>query len=274
MNRREFLPLLAGPALAQELKNPGRGRQVVMDALAAMGGDRFLGMKDRVEEGRAYSFYRERLSGLTQAKLSIRYLTRPEPPPVGFIGQRERQALGKKQDVYSVYADTGSFEITYRGARPLDEALVARWRESLLHNVFYTLRMRIGEPGLTFESAGTDIFENRPCEVVDIIDGENRITKVWFLQSAKYPVRQFWERRDPKTRERDEEVTVFDKHRDTGGGIVWPLTVRRERNGERIFEMYAESVKVNQGLTDELFSIPAGIPVLDSKSSNIKPGKK
>jgi hypothetical protein len=44
-----------------------RGKRLINECLQAMGGDRYLGMETRIESGRAYSFYRERLSGLSIA---------------------------------------------------------------------------------------------------------------------------------------------------------------------------------------------------------------
>src|SRR5690349_15335477 len=86
--------LLAGLAVSGAESNQERGKRVIDEAVAALGGNRFLTMEDRVESGRAYSFYREQLSGLSFAKVYTRYLTRPEPPVAGFFGVREREAFG------------------------------------------------------------------------------------------------------------------------------------------------------------------------------------
>jgi len=43
---------------------------------------------------------------------------------------------------------------------------------------------------------------------------------------------------------------------------MWPFTVHRERNGEKIFEMYSDTVVVNQGLKDDLFTLPASMKIL------------
>jgi len=261
--RTALLALLCLPACAQTVNDPARAKLVIDAALQALGGDAFLRMQDRVEEGRAYSFYREQLSGLSRAKIYTRYLTRPEPPPPDFFGQRERQAFGKKEDVFIVFNEEGGFEITYRGAKPLPPATLERYRDSLQHNIFYLLRMRLGEPGLTFEYRGSNIYENTPVDVVDILDSKNRVTTVYFQQSTKLPVRQSWENRDPATKRKFEEITVYSKYRDVGGGVQWPLVVRRERDGEKIFEMFADSVAINQGLTDALFTLPANVKILD-----------
>ena len=247
---------------------------MVDEAVEALGGPRFLAMRDRVEEGRSYAFYRENLSGMSRVKFYFRYLTAPEPMPPDYVGLRERRAFGKNEDVYILYNEEGAWEVTYRGAKPLPPEILESYRETLFHNVLYTLRMRLREPGLIFDAAGTDIVDNQPANVVDIIDSHNRSTRVWFHHLSKLPIRQRWERREEKTRYRVEEITIFDKYRDVGGGVLWPYVIRRERNGERNFEMYADSISINRDLLDDLFTLPAGIKMLPPGGSNIRPGRK
>ena len=182
------LPLIA--ALASAETSQERGKRVVDGALSALGGDKFLAMQDRVEFGRAYSFYRQELSGLSFAKVYTRYLTRPEPPVPGFLGVREREAFGKKEDSSVLFNEKEAFEITFRGARAIPDEQYDRFRESTLRNVFYILRQRMGEPGLVFESRGSDVVDNQPVERVDITDGDNRVITVDFQSSTKLPVRQ------------------------------------------------------------------------------------
>jgi hypothetical protein len=230
-----------------------RARKVIDDAVAALGGDKFLKMEDRVESGRAYSFYRENLSGLSIAKIYVRYLTVPPAKSGEDLGLRERQAFGKNEDSAVVFREDGGFNVSYRGAKAMSKDDFERYRESTLHNIFYILRQRLEEPGLTFESRGSDVVDHLPVEIVDIIDSANRATRVFFHQTTKLPVRQSWSRLDPKTRDRDEEVTIFDRYRENQG-IQWPQQVTRERNGEKIYQIFAESVVFNQDLTDDLFA--------------------
>ena len=240
-----------------------RGKRVVDEALAALGGERFLAMQDRVESGRVYSFYRERLSGLSLAKIYTRYTLRPEPPVPGKIWVRERQSFGKaERDGAVLFTDDNAYQVTYRGARPVPAETLDRYRETTLHNVLYILRQRLGEPGLTFDYQGSDVVDNAPVDIVDITDSDNRTVTVYFSQTSKLPIRQKWVRRDPKTRDRIEEVTIFSKYRDAGGGAQWPYDIQRLRNDEKIFQIYSDSVEINKRLTDDLFLLPLGITVL------------
>ena len=269
MNRVFVLALaVAGLAPLGAEPTQDRAKQVIDQAVQALGGQAFLHMRDRVESGRAYSFYREELSGLSLATIYTRYLTRPEPPVPDTLQVREREAFGKNQDSAVLFNEKGDgYEITWRGARPLPDDTLQRYKDSTLHNVFYIFRQRLGEPGLTFMSRGSDIWENQPVDIVDITDNDNRTTTVYFSQDSHLPVRQVYYRRDPQTKDRIEEETVFAKYRDVGGGVQWPFNIRRERNGEKIYEIFSDSVAINKDLTDNLFTLPANMKILKTPKS-------
>lgn len=251
--------LIAALTLAASAEtNAERGKRVINEAVAALGGEAFLTLKDRVESGRAYSFYREQLSGLSIATIYTRNL---DAPPDGQLAQRERQAFGKDEDSAVIFSEGQGWEITYRGARPLPETTTKRHRETTRKNIFYILRHRLKEPGLILESKGSDVVDNQPVEVVDIIDADNEVVTVWFHRSTKLPVKQLFFRRDPVTKDRIEEITIYSKYRDVGG-VEWPYAISRSRNGEKIFQLFAESVQINQNLTDDLFTIGPSTKIL------------
>jgi hypothetical protein len=260
MNSRSLILLacctLASAAAAETAAE--RGKRVVGEALQKLGGDAFLRVEDRVESGRGYGFYREELSGFALVKIYTRYLA----PVPGQLAVRERDAQGKNEDSAVLFTESGAWELTFRGARPLADLRYANYQDSALRNIFYILRQRLGEPGLALYSQGMDMHENRPVEIVDITDAENRTVTVYFDQLTKLPVRQIFKRRNPEYKDFDTEVTVFSKYRDVGGGVQWPCAIWRERNGEKTFELYSDSVAINRGLKDDLFALPANLKIL------------
>jgi len=240
-----------------------RGKRVVYEALKALGGDAYLQMNDRVESGRAYSFYREQISGLDRATIYTRYL----PPVPGKVEVRERENFGAKEDSGGfLLLENAGWEITYRGARPLEADKYASYQISTLRSILYILRQRLNEPGLSFYSQGSDMFENRPIEIVDITDAATNTVTVYFDARNKWPVRQSFRRRNEQFHDFDTEVTIFGLYRDVGGGVMWPCNIRRERNGERVYEMFADQVQINQNLSDDLFRLPQDVVK--------KPGRK
>ncbi|HEY3741478.1 MAG TPA: hypothetical protein VGL53_16615 [Bryobacteraceae bacterium] len=269
MNRRGFLKLAAGAsgalAASAKLSFAGediavRGKRVIAECLEALGGKAFLAMQDRTEDGRAYSFYNEKLSGLSIAKIYTRHV---DNPPAGELPVREREAFGKDGDFGVLFtAKKEGWDYSYRGARPLPDATVQRYLEGYYHNFFDIVRHRYNEPGMIFESQGSDVLLNEPVEVVDITDSENRVTTVYVHYSTKLPVRQRFYRRDPIIKERREEVSEFSKFRDVGGGVQWPFTIRKSRDTEKVYEIYSERVVINQGLSDAMFALDPGTKIL------------
>src|SRR5947209_3819100 len=136
--------LLGAAALLSAETNAERGKRVVNEAVAALGGDKFLSIEDRIEEGRAYSFYRERLSGLARAKIYTRYLSAAGHDAVA---QRERQAFGKDEDYGILFFEDKAYEVTFRGARPIPQDRWDRYVLSTRRNILYFLGFRDGQQG-------------------------------------------------------------------------------------------------------------------------------
>ncbi|MCU1338686.1 MAG: hypothetical protein JWO19_4267, partial [Bryobacterales bacterium] len=92
--KRILYTLVAAASLAGAQGIEAQGRKVIDDAIAALGGQKFLTVKDRIETGRAYSFFHDQLSGLSVAKIYTRYIAVP-PDRTGIdLGIQERQAFG------------------------------------------------------------------------------------------------------------------------------------------------------------------------------------
>jgi hypothetical protein len=259
MTRRTFaLSLAASTAFAAESAKE-RGKRLVDKVISAVGGDAFRNMRTRTETGRAYSFYREQLSGLAIAHIYTKYL----PPDAGTgILELQRQVFGKKLDDAVLFTESEAFEVTFRGARPLADDRVQQFRETTLHDVFYILRQRFSEPGIEFESAGSDVIENQPVEALDIFDAENRNVRVWVNSTTFLPAKQRFYRWDPTINDRREEVTRYSKYRDVGNGVMWPHATERERDTEKNFELYSEKVTVDDSLPGSMFELPNGIRIL------------
>src|SRR5947209_9571392 len=93
-----LLLFLMGVAALAQTPAEQRGKNLIDDAIQALGGDKFLKMEDRIESGRAYSFYREEISGLSIAKMYTRYITIAQGKSGEQLGLRERQSFGKNED--------------------------------------------------------------------------------------------------------------------------------------------------------------------------------
>jgi hypothetical protein len=236
-----------------------RAKRVVDEALEALGGQAFLHMDDRIETGRSYSFDNGKLAGTILTTIYTRYLT----PVPGKVAMLEKDAFGKQDESTSglLYTQEGAWDYTFHGARPLEDQRLAEHNDNILHNIFYILRQRLNEPGMSLYSQGADLWENRAVEVVDITDADNNTVTVYFSKNDKVPVRQTFRRRNTTYNDFDTEATLFAKYH-LSEGIQWPMDIRRDRNGVKIYEMYTDSVEFNKNLKDSVFTLPSKLKVL------------
>ena len=258
--RRGFLLSVAAavPALAADSPKE-RGRQLAEKIIDGLGGDGFRNMHTRTEIGRAYSFYRDQISGLSLARIYTQYGGSGEG---GGLREMQRQVFGKKQEDAVIFTAIEAFEVTFRGAKPLTDERVRQFRETTLHDIFYILRERYDEPGVEFEDAGADIIENQSVRSLDVFDAENRQLRVWVNAINFLPVKQRFRRWDPIINDWREEVTRYTKYRDVGHGVKWPYSTERERDTEKLFEMYSDHVTVDDALPESMFELPNGIKIL------------
>lgn len=264
MTRREFgLTFAAAAGALKAETSADRGKQLVNKTIDGLGGDAFLNMRTRTEMGMVSSFYRDKLTGFSVARVYTKYLLPGEfKPGETQVGEVQRQVLGKKQEDTVLFMTTGAYEVTYRGAKPLPDDQVDRFRDNTLHDIFYILRQRLNEPGMSFEASGADVVENQPVETLDIYDSENRHVTVWVNSDTWLPVKQRFYRWDPLINDRHEEVTHYTKYRDVGNRVMWPHEIARDRDTEKLSQLNSERVTINDPLSDSLFQLPGGIKIL------------
>lgn len=249
--------LMAAPALPQA--GPNKGKDIIDQAIAALGGDRFLDMRYRVASGRVFSFFRDQLSGYDLAKIYTEYL--PQPPAKG-LAIREREVLGKKQDYSYLFLPDQGWDITYRGARPIDDERWDRYARSTENDVLYILKVRSKESGMQFDYVGSDVYLSTHVEIVDITDAQDRTVRAYFDHDTKLPIRQTFSWLDPQTKYRNDEMADYGKYRDIGGGIMWPFTIERQRNGYKTYQLFANTVEAGEPGPANIFELPAGAKVL------------
>jgi len=260
MNRIVWMvPVLAAAAASQSAETrQARAKRVVDEAIEALGGQAFLHMQDRVESGRSYSFDNGKLAGTILTTIYTRYL----PPVPGKVEMLEKDAFGRQDESTSglLYTMDGAWDYTFHGARPLEDQRLADHNDNVLRNIFYILRQRLSEPGMSLYSQGSDLWENRAVEIVDITDADNNTVTVYFSKNDKVPVRQTFRRRNTTYGDFDTEATLFAKYH-WSDGIQWPMDIRRDRNGVKIYEMYTDTAEFNKDLKDSVFTLPSKLKV-------------
>lgn len=250
-----FISVLTAASFAQGVSSP-KAEAILEETIAALGGKAFQTVSTLEEKGRAYSFRRDKMVGRAIIRIVTKYPS-PEKAPPGAPAFLEHQYYGEKEETAAITLYDRTFDITYRGYTPVDEENTARIREGRLHNFFYIARQRLPREKYIVEYIGTDIVRNQPAVGIRLVDPDFRVTELWVHRTTKLPMRQEFTRRDPKTNLPIQEVTEWDKYREVGEGIQWPLYVLRESRGTKIFEMFTSEVRINPPVKDEVFELPS-----------------
>ncbi len=56
-------------------------------------------------------------------------------------------------------------------------------------------------------------------------------------------------------------MSYFSKYRDVNG-VQWPFQIDRSRNGEKLVEIFSDTVQINKDYKDDLFTLPSTMKVL------------
>lgn len=221
--------------------NAQKARQLINQAIQALGGQAYLNLKDIRQEGRAYSFSHGEANSL--GTLFWRFWKWPD---------KDRIELTKQRDViYIVNGDQG-YETTFRGTRPDEAKNVTeslRLREFSLDHV---LRLWLVEPDVALFYEGQTVADNREAERVTIMNGKKQAVTLYFDHENHLPIQKTFTWRDQQTRDRNEETEVYGDYH-LIQGINTPFQVVREHNGEMTRQRFLTSVTYNTGIADSLF---------------------
>lgn len=237
-------PAASSPAQAipTDQANSQKAKQIIDQAIQALGGQAYLKVIDMKMEGRGYSFHHGEPNSL--GTVFWRFKKFPD---------KDRVELTKKRDIIQIYTGDKGFEITYKGVRPLEhkEELdpYIRRRHYALDTV---LRQWLDQPGVALFYEGQTVASQKQTEQVTIMNNKNEAVTVNIDINSHLPVKKSYSWRDPADKERNVEDEIFDNYRPVQN-VMTPFDTTRMFNGEMSAQTFLTNVSYNQDLSDTLF---------------------
>lgn len=210
----------AKPA-AQPQTNQQKARAIVDQMIQALGGQAYLNVQDYYAEGRLGSFHNETLEGWS---LFYRFWKWPN---------QERTELTKQRDIVRLYLADQAYEITYKGIQILNPEKDDRVKQALVRRYYSlenVLREWVSEPGVLLLDEGPSISEGQMAEKITIINSKNESVTILVSPETHLPMEKRFSTRDPRYRDRDEEVTIYGNWK-VIQGINTPRITLTRRNG-------------------------------------------
>lgn len=231
-------PLFNSPANA-------KARQIVQQAIAAMGGSAFLGEKYRSGHGRVYSF--DSMGGLASPGVQFWSFNR--------FPDAERVELTKKRNVVYIYNGDKGWQVTFRGVEPLPAKALRQFQESRDHSMETVLRLWAQNPQTLMIYRGVNMVDQGQVDSVDFSNSTGETVGIDFDINSHLPVRVHWRQNDPLTGGYYEKSITYGNYQKIDG-ITTPLIVQNYEGTQRVQQIFYDEMNFAP-LPDRLFEPPA-----------------
>lgn len=232
----------ANPVAAVPLDdNARKAKALVEQAIQALGGQTYLNIRDREQQGRGYGFHHGRPSGGGAVFWSFAQFP-----------DKERVEITKERDIAELYVGNKGYEITYKGARPIDEKDLTDYLRRRQFSLDMVLRTWVNDPGVAFLYEGNAIAAQHPALQVTLINSKNEAVTLYFDVDSHLPVKKSFTWRDPVDKQKNIEEEIYENYRQVQG-VMAPYNITRFFNGDMAGERFLNSVTINRGLDQSMF---------------------
>jgi hypothetical protein len=233
-----------------------RGRQLMDQMVAALGGDAWLNRKDMQFHGRVASFFQGRPNGMIiefDAWHQFPDATHQEAERIGFLTDKSMIFPGKKVYVVQIWSGGEGYEVTYKGKTTLPKDQVEDFYRRQAHSLEEVVNKWLKAPGVMVLYDGTSMVERRMADKVTILSADNDAVTIDLDSTTHLPLRRTFEWRNTTFKDHDEDVEEYNDYH-TFQGLPTPLTITRYHNGDMASQRFLTQVQYNTGLPHELFN--------------------
>jgi hypothetical protein len=232
-----------------------RGRALIDQMIAALGGHAWLNRTSVQMEGRGSAFFHgEPNPYIIEYHETDRLAASGQPAAerVGFLTERGMILPGKKIDVVQIWEDGHGYEITYKGKTELPKEQVDDYYRRRAHSVEEVVHSWINAPGVMIIAEGSGMVGRRLADKVTVLSANNDAVTLELDANTHLPVRRTFQWRNPQFKDYDEESEDYDDYH-TVQGLPTPMTITRYHNGDMSGQRYLTKVTYNVPLDAALF---------------------
>lgn len=236
----------AAPISLMDDANARQAKSIIERGIQALGGDAWLTLRDKEQQGRTYSLHHGRPSGAGTIFWSF-----SEFP------DKERVELTKERDVTELFVGDKGYEITFRGVHPVEEKDLVDYLRRRRFSLDNVLRTWVNDPTMVILYDGHAIAAQHDSEQVSLINAKNERVVLYFDSDNHLPIKKAFEWRDPVDKQKNLEEEIYENYRPISG-IMAPYNVTRYFNGDMSNQRFLNSVTINQGLDQAMFDPNSG----------------
>lgn len=230
----------------EALKNADQAKTAIQQGIQALGGQTYLTIRDREQQGRGYGFHSGRPTGA--GGLFWSFYEYPD---------KERVEFTKERDIAQIYVGNKGYEITYKGPHPLEQKDLEDYLRRRHFSLDVVLRTWVNDPKVVLIYDGNAIAAQHPAVQVTLINENNEAVDLYFDTYTHLPVKKTFEWRDPVDKQKNLEEEIYENYKPVSG-IMAPFNLTRYFNGDMSNQRFLNSVTINQGLDQSMFDPNSG----------------
>ena len=239
----------AAPAITldkEAIQNSDKAKTIIQQGIQALGGQTWLTLRDVEQQGRGYSFHHGTPTG--GGGPFWRFTEFPD---------KDRVEFTKDRDIAQVWVGDKGYEITYKGAHPVEQKDLDDYLRRRKFSLERVLRTWVNDPTVVLLFEGNAIAAQHPALVVTLVNAQNESVSLYFDADSHLPIKKSFEWRDPVDKQKNLEEEVYENYRPISG-IMAPYNVTRFFNGDMSNQRFLNSFTINQGLDPAMFDPNSG----------------
>jgi len=232
---------VSSPVISADQDNSRKARTLLDQAIQGLGGEAFLNIHDKQEEGRTYSFHHGQPT--SNGVLFWRFVELPN---------KERIEITKQRDIAYIYTGDKGYEVTFKGPHPVEPKDLEDYLRRRRFSLDTLLREWSHDPGVALFYDGNALAGNLPAQQITMINPKNEAVSLYFDIETHLPIKKSYTWRDPIDKERNVEEEIYDNYR-LVQGVMTAYGFTRYFNGDMQSQRFVNSARYNQGLDDAMF---------------------
>lgn len=242
-----FLVLITGQRVSAQdtavQQNAQKARAALDAMVTALGGERWLTMKNRLWEGRTSGFYHGTpTGGITDY---WEYYAYPDQDRIEFT---------KHRDVLQIYTGREGWEVTYRGKNMLPKDQLEEYLRRRDHSLEVAIRVWLKDPKTILVYDGQQLVERHLTEQVTLISASNDSITIQMDHDSHLPLRRSFQWRDPVYKDKNEDAEEYGDYH-VVDGIPTPFTIARFHNGDEVNQRFLYRASYNLDLPPDFFNV-------------------
>ncbi|HVC46359.1 MAG TPA: hypothetical protein VND90_03850 [Terracidiphilus sp.] len=242
--------LLSGPmtARAQDAaadQNAAKARAVLNEMVQALGGEKWLNLKNEMFRGHIAAFFHGQPDlGTTQVWQFHQW---PD---------HDRIEVTKHRDVVDFFIGNEGWEVTYRGKAPLPKDIVDEFLRRRAHSIETAVKVWMKDPKTILIFEGQHMANRHMGDQVTLIAADNQAITILADTQTHLPIESSFQWRDPVYHDKNTETEDYTDYH-VVDGLPAPFTISRTKNGEMTREFFVTEVQFNRTLPAEFWDVNA-----------------